>query len=224
MKNTILIMAILLISTFYVRAQDANDPIDPSPTGALFNRAYGDEYSKTQFLANLTIYDKWFFRLTVEEQFNYDSKNEFKGGNFMVSRLFNSKNEKHKYGFGVIASNFHNVGWAGGVNFVSVSKLLGGWKVITLTTLQGGDEIFTMEFQPGLYKNLKHNWYLRSHPRMLFDFNNSDKNEVPVGFGFGKIFSAGTDGLTKINLLFEPQYDFYQDTPMLYMGMKVLWN
>lgn len=216
-----LVAAILLFTLTNcsnIWAQDANNPIDPNPTLALFNRAYGDDYSKTQLLGNITL-GKWFLRFTVEEQFNYRSSNEFKGGNFMVARLFHSKNGKHKFGFGGIVSQINGEGWAGGVNFVSVSEL-GKWKFITLTTLQGGDDIFTMEFQPGIYKNLNKGWYLRSHPRLLFDFN-KDAYEIPIGFGFGKIFDANG---TKINLLFEPQYDLYNDLPMLYCGIKVLWG
>ena len=93
-------------------------------------------------------------------------------------------------------------------------------EVISLTTLQGGDDIFAMEFQPGLYRDFNKGWYIRSHPRMLFDFERDDY-EVPVGLGFGNVLD--TKG-AKVNLLFEPQYDFANGMWILYCGVKILWK
>ncbi|AUP80001.1 hypothetical protein [Flavivirga eckloniae] len=218
MKKTVIIL-LLNIFLGILHAQDANNPIDPSPTLGVFNRFYDNDFSKTQLIANVT-FSKWFVRFSAEEQFNYNGDNEFKATNLLVSRLFTSKNEKNKYGFGAIISYIDSKAWAGGINFVSVSKLKNKWKVITLTTLQSGSNIFAIEFQPGIYKNYNNGWYLRSHPRMLFDFE-TDKYEVPFGAGIGKIFDANW---SLINLLFEPQYDFYNGYGMLYIGIKILWK
>lgn len=196
---------------------DANNPIDPNPTLGLFNRAYSNEKSMSQLIANAT-FDKWFVRFSTEVEFNYNHDNVYKGGNLLISRLFESKDEQHKFGAGIIGSYMNPKGFAGGVNFVSVSKF-GKWKVISLTTLQGGDDIALLEFQPGLYRDLKNGWYLRSHPRMLFDLE-ENYNEVPIGAGFGKIYKANN---TLINLLIEPQYDFAQKQAILYGGIKFLF-
>ncbi|WP_157614041.1 hypothetical protein [Pseudotamlana agarivorans] len=216
MKKSIYIIICLLFIQIGT-AQDANNPIDPSPTFGIWNRFYGDDYSRLQILGNITL-NKWFVRVTAEQQFNYNSDNEFNGANLLVARLFQSKNGKHQYGVGGVVSYIHNSGMAGGVNFVSVSKF-GAWKAITLTTLQGGDDIFTMEFQPGLYKDFDKGWYFRSHPRMLFNFVNG-QHEVPLGAGIGKIFKPSN---TVFNLFFEPQYDVVNGRWMLYTGLKTLF-
>jgi hypothetical protein len=226
----------LLIMLFFVKfkghSQDANNPIDPSPTLGLWNRFYSDQQSRLQLLANVT-YGKWFLRFTAEYEFNYNDPtyrwitfdsggqketNHFNSTNFLVARLFESKNGKHQIGLGAIVSYFHERNFAGGVNFVSVSKI-GGWKFISLLTLQGGKEVFTMEFQPGIYHDFKKGWYFRSHPRMLFNFE-TDDYEIPIGAGFGKIFSKGTP---VINVFIEPQYDLRNSVPMLYLGIKTLF-
>jgi hypothetical protein len=36
-----------------------------------------------------------------------------------------------------------------------------------------------MEFDPGIYNHLPNGWYLRGHPRMIFDFE-SNINEVTI--------------------------------------------
>ncbi|UXX78780.1 hypothetical protein N7E81_15585 [Reichenbachiella carrageenanivorans] len=144
-----LVLVLLILGSTELSAQDANNPIDPSPTGGLWNRFYGEDRSRLQFLTNLT-YGNWFYRFTAEGEFNYNNNptdSRFSGANFLVARLFKSKNGQHQFGLGGVVSYYHKSQWAGGVNFVSVSKF-GGWKVITLTTLQGGKDIFTMEFQP----------------------------------------------------------------------------
>lgn len=213
-----LILSIFIVTAFVNSsfAQDANNPIDPHPTFALFNRAYEGK-SLTQFVGNATIND-WFFRLSAEQAFNYDASNNFNGANILVSRLFHSQDNKHKFGLGAIASYFHSDKYAGGVNFVSVSKF-GEWKVISLTTLQGGDDLFKIEFQPGVYRDINDKgWYLRSHPRLLFDVK-TDVHEVPLGAGVGKItkFEGGL-----LNLFIEPQYDFANNGWIGYVGVKVL--
>lgn len=200
------------------RKIDANNPIDPAPTLGLFERAYGNNKSKLQFIGNVT-FDKWLVRVAAEEQFNYGGQHEFKGASFLVSRLFKSKDEKHKFGFGAVVSQVNNVGWAAGGNIVSVSEI-GKWKVISLLTLQGGDDIFSMEFQPGLYRNFNKGWYMRSHPRMLWDFKRNH-HEIPVGLGMGKIFDINGN---KLNLLLEPQWDFWQNTYIIYTGVKFLFK
>lgn len=222
----------LWLAVSRLSAQDANNPIDPSPTAGLWNRFYGNEQSRLQFLANLT-YGKWFYRFTAEYEFNYGDQttdlfnydgesrpnvNQFNSANFLVARLFESADKQHQFGVGAVVTIFHESKLAGGINFVSVSKF-GGWKVITLTTLQGGNDIFTMEFQPGLYHDFKKGWYFRSHPRMLFNFEANDY-EVPIGAGIGKIIN--TNGPV-VNLFFEPQYDVINTLPMLYTGIKMLF-
>ena len=117
-----------------------------------------------------------------------------------------------------MVSYFHETRFAGGVNFVSVSKV-GKWKLISLATLQAGKEVFSMEFQPGIYHDFNNGWYFRSHPRMLFNFK-TGQHEVPLGAGFGKIFNKTE---TVYNLFFEPQYDVVNTKPMLYTGIKVLF-
>ncbi|UXP31927.1 hypothetical protein N6H18_16400 [Reichenbachiella agarivorans] len=216
----LVVLIILIFGSTDLRAQDANNPIDPSPTGGLWNRFYGEDQSRLQFLTNLT-YGNWFYRFTAEAEFNYNNNpndSRFSGANFLVARLFKSKNGLHHFGIGGVVSYYHKSRWAGGVNFVSVSKF-GDWKVITLTTLQGGKDIFTMEFQPGLYHDFENGWYFRSHPRMLFDFEN-EQHEIPIGAGVGKILD--TNGPV-INLFFEPQYDLHNKLPMLYTGIKMLF-
>lgn len=198
----ILLFILNLLTPVKVEAQDANNPIDPSPTVGLWNRFYSDEQSRLQLLGNVT-YGKWFYRFTAEYEFNYGNtnrdlfnydrdnrpnENQFNSANFLVARLFQSGDGNHQFGVGAVVTVFHESKFAGGINFVSVSKF-GGWKVITLTTLQGGDEIFTMEFQPGLYYNFNKGWYVRSHPRMLFNFE-TNYHEVPLGAGAGKIFET----------------------------------
>ncbi|MCH4821746.1 hypothetical protein ML462_01050 [Gramella lutea] len=233
MKKVLIVLSVIILSPWMAISQDANNPIDPSPTVGLWNRFYSDEQSRLQILANVTL-GKWFYRFTAEYEFNYPDTNEdffnydeenrpnedhFNSTNFMVARLFQSKNGKHQYGVGAVVSYFHERRFAGGVNFVSVSKI-NGWKFITLTTLQGGKEVFSMEFQPGIYHDISTNgWYFRSHPRMLFNFR-TGQHEVPLGAGIGKIFS--TEG-GAINIFFEPQYDIVNSLPMLYTGVKVLF-
>lgn len=97
MKKLISILIFNLYIIQLTTAQDANNPIDPNPTVGLFNRAYGNDKSKTQIIANAT-FKKWFVRFSAETQFNYKADNEFKGGNFLVARLFESKNGQNKYG------------------------------------------------------------------------------------------------------------------------------
>lgn len=232
MKQFVIIGFLLIATVKFALGQDANNPIDPSPTLGLWNRFYGDEQSRLQFLANVT-YGKWFLRFTAEYEFNYNDpsyrwmtydsegqkeKSHFNSTNFLVARLFQTENGQHQFGVGAVASYFHGRSFAGGVNFVSVSKV-GGWKFISLTTLQGGKDIFTMEFQPGIYHDFNNGWYFRSHPRMLFNFE-TDFYEVPLGAGVGKIFSGSTP---VINIFIEPQYDLKNDLTMLYMGLKTLF-
>jgi len=232
MKLLIIPISIFLFGINLANSQDANNPIDPSPTVGLWNRFYGDDQSRLQLLANVTL-GKWFYRFTAEYEFNYADDNEvffnydedvrpnedhFNSTNFLVARLFSSENGKHQYGVGAVVSYFHETRFAGGVNFVSVSKL-GGWKFISLTTLQGGKEVLSMEFQPGIYHDFSNGWYFRGHPRMLFNFR-TGQHEVPLGAGIGKIFT--TESQT-INLFFEPQYDIVNTLPMLYTGIKVLF-
>lgn len=92
-------------------------------------------------------------------------------------------------------------------------------KFITLTTVQGGDAIFALEFQRGIYLELQKGWYLRSHTRLLFDFK-TGINEIPLCAGFGKIFNTKN---IVINIRYEPQYDFSQKTSIIYMGVKLLF-
>ncbi|MBN3581012.1 hypothetical protein JYB64_01345 [Algoriphagus aestuarii] len=232
MKGIFICTMLLILSMGYSSAQDANNPIDPSPTIGLWNRFYSNEQSRVQLLANVT-YGKWFLRFTAEYEINYPEpnyrwftydgegqkeKSHFTSTNFLVARLFQSKNGQHQFGVGGVISYFHGRNFAGGVNFVSVSKV-GGWKFISLATLQGGKEIFTMEVQPGIYHDFNNGWYFRSHPRMLFNFE-TDFYEVPLGAGIGKIFSGGSP---VVNVFFEPQYDVRNDVPMLYMGVKTLF-
>ncbi len=231
MSKAYFLLVIVLSSLGKFYAQDANNPIDPSPTIGLWNRFYSDEQSRLQLLGNIT-YGKWFYRFTAEYEFNYGNntdlfnydrearpnQNQFNSANFLVARLFQSADEKHQFGVGAVVTIFHEAKFAGGVNFVSVSKL-GQLKIITLTTLQGGNDIFTMEFQPGLYHDFNKGWYFRSHPRMLFNFE-TNSYEVPLGAGVGKILN--TDGPV-FNLFFEPQYDVNNSLPMLYTGLKVLF-
>ncbi|SFN55307.1 hypothetical protein SAMN04487989_1011190 [Bizionia echini] len=215
-----LFLTLVICSVFNIaQSQDANNPIDPSPTLGIWNRFYGDDFSRLQILGNVTL-NKWFLRATAEQEFNYNADNDFKSANFLVARLFSSKNGKHQFGLGGVISYINHKGFAGGVNFVSVSKF-GAWKAITLTTLQGGSDIFTMEFQPGIYKDFDKGWYFRSHPRMLFDFTNG-QHEVPLGAGFGKILKPAEEG-TVFNLFFEPQYDVVNTRVMLYAGVKMLF-
>jgi hypothetical protein len=199
-------------------AQDANNPIDPSPTIGLFNRSYSDDFLRSQIIANMTVNKKWFVRVSAEQQFNYNSDNEFKSVSLLVARLFQTKDGKHNFGIGGIISYIEPKGIAAGVNVVSTSRL-GKFKIITLTTFQVGNNISTMEFQPGIYYDLPKGWYLRGHPRMIFDFE-SNTNEVPIGAGFGKIIKS-TSLIT--NLFFEPQYDLAQNRSMLYIGAKFLF-
>ncbi|WP_066220892.1 hypothetical protein [Formosa haliotis] len=215
-KITLIIFCSLF--TFMATAQDANNPIDPSPTLGIWNRFYGDDFSRIQLLGNMTINGKWFVRFTTEFEANYHEDSEFTSTNFLAARLFQSENGKHQFGVGGVVSYINHAGWAGGVNFVSVSKF-GAWKVITLTTLQGGDDIFMMEFQPGLYHDFNKGWYFRSHPRMLFNFETGN-HEVPLGAGVGKIFN--TNGPV-VNVFFEPQYDVVNTRAMLYTGVKMLF-
>lgn len=232
-KKVFLVLAICSFCNLS-QAQDANNPIDPSPTLGIWNRFYADEQSRLQILGNVT-YGKWFYRVTAEYEFNYPNEsidyfnydeenrpdqNQFNSANFLVARLFQSKNEKHQFGVGVVISYFHETKFAGGVNFVSVSKF-GGWKVITLTTLQTGKEVFVMEFQPGLYHDFNKGWYFRSHPRMLFNFQ-TGQHEVPLGAGLGKIVKPSEEG-SVFNFFLEPQYDIVNTKPMLYAGMKILF-
>lgn len=217
MKKKLLGVFFALAIALQTQAQDANNPIDPAPTFGLWNRFYGDDFSRLQALGNVT-YEDWFFRVTAEYQFNYDFEDQFKGTNFMAARLFELDEGKHQLGLGAIVSYIDPKGAAGGVSAVSVSKF-GGWKFITLTTLQGGNDIFTAEFQPGIYYDFSDGWYFRSHPRMLFDFE-EDIYEIPVGAGFGRVIDL--DG-TKLNMFFEPQYDLSQDRMMLYTGFKLLF-
>ncbi len=232
MKYTILTLFALCMCVKSAYSQDANNPIDPSPTLGIWNRFYSDEQSRLQILGNMT-YGKWFYRFTAEYEFNYGDqnleyydydeenrgdKNHFNSANFLVARLFQSENGKHQFGVGAVVSYFHEQRWAAGGNFVSVSKL-GTWKVITLLTLQGGDDIFSMEFQPGIYHDFDNGWYFRGHPRMLFNFR-TGQHEVPLGAGIGKIFEPGG---TVFNLFFEPQYDLVNTRPMLYTGVKMLF-
>jgi hypothetical protein len=219
-----LVIPVLLLTTMMplASAQDANNPIDPSPTFGIWNRFYGDDFSRVQGLGNIT-YGDWFYRVSAEGQINYESgdkpgKVNFNGANFMVARLFDFADGRHKVGFGGIVSYFEGKGTAAGVSGVSVSKL-GSWKVITLTTFQAGNDISKIELQPGLYRSFNDGWYFRSHPRMLFDLE-TNKNEVPVGAGFGRTF-ASADRV--YNFFFEPQYDLAADRWMLYAGMKVLF-
>ncbi|WP_121665532.1 hypothetical protein [Mesonia aquimarina] len=233
MKKFLLVLVIF--SAFHIEkinAQDANNPIDPSPTVGLWNRFYSNDQSRLQLLANMSS-GKWFYRFSAEyefnygddypEQYNYDesnrlNENQFNSANFLVARLFQTEDGKHNFGFGAVISYFHETKFAGGVNFVSVSKL-GKWKFISLATLQTGKNVFSMEFQPGIYHDFERGWYFRSHPRMLFNFR-TGQHEVPLGAGFGKIFNE-TD--TVYNLFFEPQYDVINTKPMLYTGIKVLF-
>jgi hypothetical protein len=217
MKKLVYIIIIILCTIEFSIAQDANNPIDPKPTAGLFNRIYGNEFLRTQFIANATLGD-WFVRLSSEVQFNYNSNNQFKGINFLVARLFSTDDGNHKFGTGGIISYIDPKGIAGGINVVSVSKL-GEWKFITLTTYQAGKDISLLEFQPGIYHNLTDSWYLRSHPRWLFDFI-TKTYEVPIGLGIGNIIDANG---TLINLFAEPQYDIQQSRMMLYFGVKVLF-
>ncbi|MHA7128609.1 hypothetical protein [Algoriphagus namhaensis] len=232
MKKILLSLLCIVSLLGSVAAQDANNPIDPAPTFGLWNRFYSNDQSRLQFLANVTK-GKWFYRFTMEYEFNYQDpsyrwfvydgepqkeKSHFNSTNFLVARLFQSKNGQHQYGVGAVVSYFHGRNFAGGVNFVSVSKV-GTWKFITLTTLQAGNEIFTMEFQPGIYHDFPNGWYFRSHPRMLFNFE-TGFHEVPFGAGIGKIFSGQKP---VVNLFFEPQYDVRNSVPMLYMGGKLLF-
>ncbi|QLE00195.1 hypothetical protein HX109_00940 [Galbibacter sp. BG1] len=232
MRIVIALLIFSFVGIITAQAQDANNPIDPSPTLGIWNRFYSDEQSRLQILGNVT-YGKWFYRVTAEYEFNYGGENidyydydnrdrtnvnQFNSANFLVSRLFQSENGQHQFGVGAVVSYFHEQKWAGGVNFVSVSKF-GTWKVITLATLQGGDDLLSMEFQPGLYHDFNNGWYFRSHPRMLFNFK-TGQHEVPFGAGFGKILKSDK---TVFNLFFEPQYDVVNTTPMLYTGMKILF-
>ncbi|MCU4174860.1 hypothetical protein [Carboxylicivirga sp. N1Y90] len=171
----------------------------------------------TQFIANAT-FKRWFVRFSTEAEFNHKADNLYKGGNIVVSRLFNGKNPSQKYGVGAIVSYINSKGMAAGLNVVSVNPF-GDWKFISLTTYQLGDDISMLEFQPGLYLTLKKGWYIRNHPRMIFDFA-SDYYEVPVGAGFGNIIDVSG---TKVNLLVEPQYDFSNNRMMLYAGVKALF-
>ncbi|MEP0712198.1 hypothetical protein [Algoriphagus sp.] len=218
MKKLHFLAFFLLGIITFSQAQDPNNPIDPSPTVGIWNRFYGDDFSRLQFLANMT-YGKYFYRVTTELQFDYNGPTTSKGANFMVARLFQSKNGKNQYGLGAIVSYFNPKGFAGGVSFVSVSQLGNNWRFISLATVQGGDDIFSIEFQPGIYKDFERGWYFRGHPRMLFDLT-EDVYEVPIGAGVGKIIKTDK---AAINLFFEPQYDFAQTRPMLYMGIKTLF-
>ncbi|WP_422354976.1 hypothetical protein [Roseivirga pacifica] len=222
MRKSVVALVLCLLTAAPLFGQDANNPIDPSPTAGLWNRFYGDEQSKLQFLANVT-YGKWFYRFTAEAEFNYDEDNnnytnKFSGTNFLVARLFQSENGQHQFGVGAVVSYFNKGKFAAGGNFVSVSKV-GGWKFISLLTLQGGADVFTMEFQPGIYHDFNKGWYFRGHPRMLFNFE-TGRHEVPIGAGVGKIFN--TNGPV-VNVFFEPQYDFHNSLPMLYTGIKMLF-
>ncbi|WP_417444419.1 hypothetical protein [Joostella sp.] len=232
MKYILPFLAIVLLSIPNLAAQDANNPIDPSPTLGIWNRFYGDNQSRLQILGNMT-YGKWFYRFTAEYEFNYGNEvdtafnydddyrpneNQFNSANFLVSRLFHSEDGNHQFGVGAVVSYLHENKFAGGVNFVSVSKI-GTWKFISLVTLQGGNDVFMMELQPGIYHDFEHGWYFRGHPRMLFNFV-TGQHEVPFGAGVGKIFK--TDG-TVFNLFLEPQYDVVNTEPMLYTGIKFLF-
>jgi len=219
-----LVIPVLLLATTQpvALAQDANNPIDPSPTFGVWNRFYGDDFSRLQALGNIT-YGDWFYRISAEGQIDYASADQpgkvnFNGANFMVARLFELADGRHRVGFGGIVSYFEGKGTAAGLSGVSVSKF-GSWKVITLTTFQRGNGISKIEFQPGLYRDFSGGWYFRSHPRMLFDLE-TDENEVPIGAGFGRTF-ASADRV--YNFFFEPQYDLADDRPMLYAGMKILF-
>ena len=207
-----------VLCTLPAVAKDANNPIDPAPTFGMWNRFYADDFSRLQLLGNIT-YGKWFYRVTAEQQINYGESDQFKGGNFMVARLFELGGGKHQIGFGGIVSHIKDRGNAAGLSAVSVSKLEDGWKFITLTTVQAGDDIFQAEFQPGIYKDFDDGWYFRSHPRMLFDFETS-QYEVPIGAGFGRVIASGN---TSVNMFFEPQYDVRQSRWMLYTGFKLLF-
>ena len=218
MKKFIILLFFSFCISNFSFSQDANNPIDPSPTIGIFNRSYSDEFLRTQIIANMTVKEKWFVRISAEQQFNYNSENQFKNVGFLVARLFQTKNGKHNFGVGAIVSYIDPKGIAGGVNVVSTSKF-GNLKFITLTTFQVGKNISTMEFDPGIYYDLPKGWYLRGHPRMIFDFE-SNVNEVPIGAGLGKIIKTNS---IVINLFIEPQYDLAQDRSMLYFGSKFLF-
>ncbi len=218
MKKFIILLFFSFCISNFSFAQDANNPIDPSPTIGIFNRNYSDDFMRTQIIANMTVKEKWFVRLTAEQQFNYNSDNQFKSVGLLVSRLFQTKNGKHNFGVGGIVSYIDPQGIAAGVNVVSTSRV-GKFKFITLTTFQMGHNISTMEFDPGIYYDFPKGWYFRSHPRMIFDFE-SNTNEIPVGAGLGKIIKS--TGLVT-NLFLEPQYDLAQNRSMFYFGAKFLF-
>jgi len=232
MKKTLVILLFVFLNVTLTYGQDANNPIDPNPTVGLWNRFYKDQQSRIQLLGNVT-YGKWFLRFTTEYEINYNDpnyewfeyddqeqreSNHFNGANFLVARLFESSNGKHKFGVGAVASLIYKNRFAAGVNFVSVSKV-GGWRFISLVTLQTGNQIFTAELQPGIYHDFNNGWYFRSHPRMLFNFK-TGQHEIPLGAGIGKILSSKKP---VINLFFEPQYDVQNNIPMLYTGIKTLF-
>ncbi|MEN2282471.1 hypothetical protein AAGF08_10060 [Algoriphagus sp. SE2] len=233
MNKKLLITALVLLTLNFAYGQDANNPIDPNPTFGLFNRFYSDNESRLQFLANVT-YGKWFLRFTAEYEFNYNNEpgyssivlddgkeineNHFSSTNILVARTFKSKDGNHSFGVGGVVSYLHERRFAGGLNFVSVSKV-NGWRYISLVTLQAGKETFLMEFQPGIYRDFNNGWYFRSHPRMLFNFETGN-NEIPIGAGIGKIFKNGTP---VVNVFLEPQYDLANDVIMLYAGVKTLF-
>jgi hypothetical protein len=76
---------------------------------------------RTQIIANMTVQEKWFVRLIAEQQFNYNSENQFKSAGLLVARLLHTKDGKHNFGV------------AAGVNVVSTSRV-GEFKFKTLTT------------------------------------------------------------------------------------------
>lgn len=219
MKNFAIYLFFCLCISNVSFSQDANNPIDPSPTAGLFMRSYENDFLRVQFIGNIA-YKKWFFRVSAEEQFDYNSENQrqFKGANFLVARLFQSKDGNHNFGVGGIVSYIDPKGMAGGINVVTLSKF-GQFRLISLTTYQAGKDISTMEFQPGIYYDLPKGWYLRSHPRMLFDFE-TNFNEIPLGAGFGKIIKSSS---VVTNLFLEPQYDLAQNRAIVYFGTKFLF-
>jgi hypothetical protein len=59
---------------------------------------------RTQIIANMTVQEKWFVRPTAEQQFNYNSENQFKSAGLLVVRRFHTSDGKHNFGVGGIVS------------------------------------------------------------------------------------------------------------------------
>lgn len=76
---------------------------------------------RNQIVANMTVKEKWFLRVSEEQQFNNKSEDQFKNVGLLVSIIFQTKNGKYNFGVGAIVRCIDPKGIAGILNIVSTS-------------------------------------------------------------------------------------------------------